>query len=235
METGINGITALGFGLSEYTKMFALSDDELDMRILDCRAGASSFAADMHKLHKQVIACDPVYRSSIPELKQLVADATADIERAVHKNSPSLFVLPEKTNDFLSLIESGTQRFFDDFSSGYTEKRYTTDSLPHLSFKNAQFDLALVCHYLFTFSKQLSLDYHVQAIEELIRVANEVRIYPLVTSSGALSPYVGEVVAILQSRSYGVELRGVEFKLQEQGNAMLRVWAPECQLSLHKA
>ena len=59
MDKGINGVTALGFGLEDYIKMFDLTDVELDMNILDCRAGASCFAAQMHEKSKSVLACDP--------------------------------------------------------------------------------------------------------------------------------------------------------------------------------
>lgn len=235
MDKGIKGVTALGFGLNEYIKMFSLSENELNMNILDCRAGASCFAADMHERHKKVHACDPLYQLPVNEIKQIVDQAGNTVKTALDQNSEQFCVLPEKANEFIQIIDRGTHRFFQDLPLGLQESRYTSDSLPTLSFTNEQFELALVCHYLFTFSDQLSLDYHVQAIKELVRIANEVRIFPLVTTSGHLSPFVGEVVAQLQMQSFGVEIRGVDYMLQNQGNAMLRVWAPECHLSLHES
>lgn len=234
MDKGIKGVTALGFGLNEYKQMFGLTEDELAMNILDCRAGASCFAADMTRQNKRVHACDPLYQLPITDIQNIVLEAGSTIKNALNHDSNQFCVLPEKAKDFIKVIDQGTQRFFDDLTPGLQEKRYTTDSLPTLSFKNEQFELALVCHYLFTFSDQLSVDYHVKAIEELVRVANEVRIFPLVTTAGQLSPFVGEVVARLQLDSFGVEIRGVDYMLQNQGNAMLRVWAPECHVLLHE-
>lgn len=100
-------------------------------------------------------------------------------------------------------------------------------ALPKLNFDDESFNLALVNHYLFTKTDSLSLDYHIKAIEELVRVANEARIFPLVTEKGQLSAYVGDVVSKLQAKGYGVEIRSVK---DTDGAAMLRVWAPECRV-----
>ena len=235
MDKGIDGVTALGFGLQEYIKMFALTEDELNMRILDYRAGASCFAADMYAQGKQVVACDPLYQKPLSEIMKLVAQAADSLKDSFKQDAQEFSVLPDKAEAFMEIIQLGTVRFFEDFPKGLAEQRYTTDQMPKLSFKDEAFNLALVCHYLFTFSDQLTVSYHYEAIKELVRVANEVRIFPLVTTAGKLSPHVGEVVAKLQSQSYGVEIRGVEYELQNQGNAMLRVWAPQCQLSAHQA
>jgi len=46
-------------------------------------------------------------------------------------------------------------------------------SLPHLGFREGEFDIALWSHFLFTYSERLSVDFHVAAIEEMCRVAAE--------------------------------------------------------------
>jgi len=235
MDKGINGVTALGFGLEDYIKMFDLTDVELDMNILDCRAGASCFAAQMHEKSKSVIACDPLYQKELNTIKGLVNEAKASIQDSFASNAQVFSILPEKAKDFILQAEMGVEIFFNDFQAGQKAGRYICDSLPNLSFKDEQFQLALVCHYLFTFSEQMTELEHFNAIKELVRVSNEVRIFPLVTYAGKLSPYVGEVVAMLQSLSYGVEIRGVDYTLQNQGNAMLRVWSEACSVEAHEA
>jgi hypothetical protein len=234
MDKGIDGVTALGFGLQEYIKMFDLTENELNMNILDCRAGASCFAAQMHEQSKVAIACDPLYHSDLDEIKRLVNAAKDAIQNSFATNAQAFSILPEKAKEFVQQAETGIEVFFNDFSAGQKTKRYTHDSLPNLSFQDEQFQLALVCHYLFTFSDQMSVEDHLAAIKELVRVSNEVRIFPLVTYDGQLSPYVGEVVAMLQNLSYGVEIRGVDYALQNQGNAMLRVWSEACSVEAHE-
>lgn len=233
MDKGINGVTALGFGLDEYIKMFGLTENELNMNILDCRAGASCFAAQMHQNSKSVIASDPLYQLPIDKVRNLVIAAKDSIRQSFSEDSQVFSILKEKAEEFVQTAETGVQIFLDDFEDGLKEHRYVTDSLPNLPFKNEQFQLALVCHYLFTFSEQMTAQDHIDAIQELIRVANEVRVFPLVTYAGKLSPYVGEVVASLQANGYGVEIRGVDYELQNEGNAMLRVWAEACSVDAH--
>lgn len=71
------------------------------------------------------------------------------------------------------------QRFLDDFPQGLEKGRYRTDELPNLGFGDGAFGLALCSHFLFTYSEQLSIDFHVAAIREMCRVAGEARIFPL--------------------------------------------------------
>ena len=53
-----------------------------------------------------------------------------------------------------------------------------TASLPKLPFEDGQFDIAVCSHLLFLYSNQLSLDFHLASIEELLRVAAEVQGFP---------------------------------------------------------
>jgi hypothetical protein len=61
----------------------------------------------------------------------------------------------------------------DDFPLGLQQGRYVTDELPNLSFNSNQFDLALRSHFLLTYSDNLSLEFHIKAISEMCRVAQE--------------------------------------------------------------
>jgi hypothetical protein len=69
------------------------------------------------------------------------------------------------------------RRFLVDFEAGKAEGRYVTASLPCLPFEDGRFDLALVSHLLFLYSERLDFEFHRAAVEELLRVAREVRIF----------------------------------------------------------
>lgn len=210
-----------GFGIKDYISMFDLSLSDFARRILNVQAGLSSFAAEMAAHNHSVIACDPLYAESISHIQKCVESLQLpDYEEWV--------VSIQKGSEFLEDLTTGSKMFLEDFQKGLKEKRYLGESLPKLSFKNEYFQLALVSHYLFTYSGFLTLEFHINGINELLRVANEVRIFPLVTKEGELSPFVGPVMASLQSRGLGVEIRGVPFELQKNGNAMLRVWNESC-------
>lgn len=235
MNNVANSIAALSLGLDEYVHMFGLTNDELNMRILDCNAGASCFAADMHQQGKSVIACDPLYGLSLNELKIRLVDEINTSSGGENNYQADFFCKDaEKKVVFEKAIAACFQRFLADFTQGCNEKRYVSGSLPKLNFADESFNLVLMHHYLFSLSDQLSVSYHLQAIEELLRIASEVRIFPLTTIKGKLSPYVGGIIAKLQEQSYGVEIRSISFKIQDKGNAMLRIWAPHCQLKFNK-
>lgn len=234
MDIGFKGLTALGFGFEDYQKMFNLGDDELKMRILDCRGGASGFAASANKQGYHVVAADPLYAMDFASLKALVEDGTVNLKQSLAKQAECYEIKTPNVDTFLEAHEQSTQDFLNDFAKGKDAGRYVAQKLPNYSFEKETFDLALVCHYLFTYSKELDLAYHLKAIDELLRVANEVRIFPLVTESGELSPLVGEVVATAQLKGFGAELKGVDYNLQAKGNAMLRLFNPSCSVEKHE-
>lgn len=233
MNTRLTGLSAIGYGIEDYISMFDLSDFELDMKILNCYASVSAFAADMTKRKLRVVACDPLYQTPIPEIKALAEKAQIKLLEEIEYHSDRYALPPNEAKQQVSDHQQGVIRFLEDLPLGLKEGRYTFDGLPSLSFKTEQFDLALVCHYLFTNSDKLSVDFHVKAIQELSRVANEVRIFPLVTHTGSLSLHVGEVASMLQTLGLGVEIRGVQFKFQKQDNAMMRIWSSSCTVAAH--
>ncbi len=233
MDIGFEGLTAIGFGLNDYKKMFNLEQEQLDMKILDCRGGASAFAAGMYKKGKHVIATDPIYAHSESKLIELVERSQSNIKEGLATKAFEHQLKTPQIDAFLTEHQTFAQEFLNDFKTGKEQGRYVAQSLPQLSFKEEAFDLALVSHFLFTYS-ELDLTFHLEAIDELLRVANEVRIFPLVTRHGELSPMVGEVIANAQLNNFGAELKEVDYHLQAKGNAMLRLWSPSCTVKAHK-
>ena len=77
--------------------------------------------------------------------------------------------------------------FLADFPAGLLEGRYLPYALPHLEIAGNSFDLALVSHFLFLYSASHDREFHVAAVHELLRVANEVRIFPLLTMEHQVS------------------------------------------------
>ena len=98
-------------------------------------------------------------------------------------------------------------RFLEDFEKGKADGRYVTASLPRLPFEDGQFDLALCSHLLFLYSDQLGLDFHRASIEELLRVASEVRVFPLLSLDRRPSPHVEPLVTYLAEKGWRTEVR----------------------------
>ncbi len=76
---------------------------------------------------------------------------------------------------------SAMENFLADFDTGKQEGRYIAGELPSLPFDNGQYDIALSSHFLFLYSAQLSAEFHLQALQEMLRVSREVRVFPLLT------------------------------------------------------
>ena len=87
----------------------------------------------------------------------------------------------------------------------------------------AGFDLALCSHLLFLYSEQLGQTLHYQAIQELCRVAGDVRVFPLLALGGKRSPYVD--VAIIAAREAGrdASVERVPYEFQRGGSEMLYI------------
>ena len=62
-----------------------------------------------------------------------------------------------------------------------------------------------------------------QSARELIRVAQEVRIFPLLDVNANISPYLEPVKEILREQGCLVEEVVVEYEFQKSGNRMLKV------------
>lgn len=232
MDFGYLGLTALGFGLSDYQDMFDLTEAELNMSILDCRAGASAFAADVHKRGGKAVAIDPLYHYDEPTIKKHVLQAKKEWLEGSAQQKYQLSV--PNIESFIEIHETNVDVFLKDYAQGKKEGRYLDNSLPILPFEDETFDLALVSHYLFTYTDELSLEFHSQALMELLRVANEVRIFPLVNHQGQISDHVGQLVVFCQEQGIDTELKSVNYQIQHKGNAMLRVWSPSCSVSKHQ-
>ena len=220
----LDKIILWGRSLNEYIGMFDLAPKEFNLAILDCGGGPASFNAQMtHRGHK-VISCDPIYQFSADEINgriqktyQILIDGLkANLANYVWQNIES----PEKLG---KIRMQAMNQFLGDFPLGLLQGRYVVDELPNLSFKERQFDLALVSHLLFTYSDHLSLEFHLNSIKELCRVAQEVRIFPLLNISGEQSNLLLPVIENLQQSGYKAEIQQVNYEFQKGGNQLLKV------------
>ena len=207
--------------------MFNLNSNDLQRRILGCGDGPASFNAEMSKSGHSVISVDPIYTFSAAEIAARFETASPIIMNHV-RATPDHWVWSYHQNpdDLLSNRRKALTRFAADYESGRASGRYLVAELPELPFKDKYFGLALCSHLLFLYSEQLSEEFHVRAIQELCRVADEVRIFPLLSLSGKPSPYISKVRASLEGSGLASEISHVDYELQKDGNEMLRIFKP---------
>ncbi len=220
----LDKIIPWGRSIKEYIGMFGLTPNELNLAILDCGGGPASFNAQMTTQGCKVISCDPIYQFSAEEIARRIQETYQIVIDGVKANSNNYvwhnFESPEQLG---KIRMEAMNQFIDDFYLGLQQGRYVLDELPKLTFKDRQFDLALGSHLLFTYSDHLSLEFHLNSIKELCRVAKEVRIFPLLNISGEESSLLIPVLQELQQDRYEVKIQQVDYEFQKGGNKFLKV------------
>ncbi|RZJ27626.1 MAG: class I SAM-dependent methyltransferase [Flavobacterium sp.] len=220
----LDSVVPWGRSLVEYRRMFNLTEADLAKTVLGVGDGPASFNAEMTELGHSVVSIDPIYAFSTDEIASRIEKTYGTVVEQTRSNAAQY-----NWTDFRDADDLGVQRmksmniFLADYETGKLQGRYRTESLPKLSFPDHSFDLALCSHFLFLYTTHLSEEFHKQAISELLRVANEVRIFPLLDLSGQLSPYVNAVSDDYWKNGFSFELVEVPYHFQKNGNQMLRI------------
>jgi len=217
-----------GRSLKEYARMFQLSADDLASKILDCAAGPASFNAEMHQRGTSVVSCDPIYEFSADDIrKRIEENYEIMVEAAEHHREKFIWREIKSPKHLGQVRMQAMNRFLEDFPAGIREGRYRASELPALPFRDCEFDLALCSHFLFTYSDSLTLEFHLDSIRELCRVAKEARIFPLLPSfANERSPHLSAVLEKLTAQGYSSVVTRVPYEFQKGANQMLRVSHP---------
>ena len=225
MAFTLESIVPWGRSLEEYARMFALSDSDLSRRILGCGDGPASFNAEWTQRGGHVISFDPIYQYSAAQIEarfeMVYPQMLAELEKNVDDFAWDFIRSPQ---DLGQRRRKAKELFIEDYQTGAAEGRYIAASLPQLPFADNTFDLALSSHFLFLYSQHLTLDFHRQSIPEMLRVAREARIFPLLQLGGAPSPYIETITRELRNIQYSVDRCKVDYEFQKGGNEMLRIW-----------
>jgi SAM-dependent methyltransferase len=222
----LNEVIPWGRSFEEYRHMFALLDSDLAGRMLGCGDGPASFNAEATARGHAVVSCDPIYAFSPAEIERQVENCYGDLIAQVRRHQNGFVWDHFRDPDHLGQCRlTSMRRFLADFEVGTAEGRYVTASLPHLPFEDGEFDLALVSHLLYLYSEQLDFDLHRAAIKELLRVAKQVRIFPLLALDGKPSPHVEPTRTYLSAEGWRAEVVTVPYEFQRGGNQMLRITA----------
>ena len=213
-----------GRSYPEYVDMFNLTLSDLNKSILSCGDGPASFNSSMNQKGKNVVSIDPVYRLSRTEIEKRI-DETCQIVRAQTKKNQDKFVWSGigSVEELFKIRMESMKEFLLDYEAGKHAKRYIPAELPFLPFESNQFDLSLSSHFLFLYTGNLSLEFHLKSIDEMLRVSKEVRIFPLLDMNATKSPYVNPVIDRFSRKGYNVETVRVNYEFQKGGNLMLKI------------
>ncbi len=224
MAFNYKDVVPWGRNFDEYRRMFALTEGDLARNVLGCADGPAGFNARMRGMGFRVTSADPLYL--LPRrLVECRIDETYDNVMAQTLRNREKFVW----RDFESPAELGEVRmeamreFLADYHQGLREGRYVAAGLPALPFRDGAFGLALCSHYLFLYSDKLSLDFHARSVEEMVRVAGEARLFPLLDYNARPSVHLEPLIERLEGKGLRVEIKKVDYEFQIGGDEMMAV------------
>jgi hypothetical protein len=224
MGFSLEKVVPWGRSLEEYTAMFALSGKDKQKHILGCGDGPASFNAELTKEGGNVISIDPIYQFQAEEIQKRIDETYSKVMEETEKNQNEFVWKNIKNPEELGQTRMKAMKLFlEDYPTGLKEKRYMPEELPKLPFKDKEFDIALCSHFLFLYSEQLPLDFHIQSIKELCRVAKEIRIFPLLELGAVKSRHINATIEILEKNGYKCKQKKVPYEFQKGGNEMLLV------------
>ncbi|MBV7329763.1 SAM-dependent methyltransferase [Chloroflexi bacterium TSY] len=219
MEFQYTEVVPWGRNFDEYCRMFDLSPTDLSGKILGCGDGPASFNSICNAQGGRVTSVDPLYNLSKGEIAKRI-DATFDTVISQTKLNQEKFRWDRiKSVDELGSIRmSAMQEFLESYELGKEKGAYLPGALPKLNFANDSFDIALSSHFLFLYTDNLGYQFHLDSILEMMRVAQEARIFPLLDFNARRSHFVDKIVDDLAS--FTVEIREVDYEFQIGGNEL---------------
>jgi hypothetical protein len=224
MAMQLEQVVPFGRSLDEYCKMFSLTESDLQKSILSVADGPASFNAEGTKLGYQIKSIDPIYQFSATQIRDRFYQVLDHIIQQV-KGSPNDWIWtyhssPDQLSDHREQV---IKLFCQDYEYGRAQGRYEFGELPSLNCHNAQYEIGLSSNFLFLYSDLFDQIFHFDSICELLRVCQEVRIFPLLTLKLQRSPHLQPVIEQLKQQGYICEIQQVEYELQRGGNQMLKI------------
>lgn len=167
----------------EYISMFGLTEADQELRILGCGDGPAAFNAELTQRGGSVVSVDPIYVFDASQIRSRIAESYETVMSQMRKNqSDYVWGAISSVEELGRIRMSAMDTFLSDYETGKNNGRYIAGELPLLPFESGAFDIALSSHFLFLYSAHLSAGLHLQALREMLRVAREVRVFPLLSA-----------------------------------------------------
>jgi hypothetical protein len=170
----------------------------------------------------------PAVRTERSQIRQRIDETAPDVLAQTEQNRDEFVWKDIGSVEQLKRMRIDAMNvFLADYEIGKSQGRYIDAGLPQLPFQDRSFDIAVCSHFLFLYSEQLGGAFHHRAALELARVANDVRIFPLLALGGIPSRFVSSVMATLRAAGHDVTIEPVPYEFQRGGNTMLRIRRPQ--------
>jgi len=221
----LKNVVPLGRSFDEYRLMFNLSKRDLDRHIVGVGDGPASFNAEMYDMGKEVVSIDPIYMFSAKDIKRKFDKVVDNIIEQV-RNTPGdwTWTYHMSPDNLKQHRTDALIKFNTDFEQGKKDGRYQIGELPALEFQDSAFDIALCSHLLFLYSDHYDYNFHKASVYEMLRISEEVRIFPLLDLMLNRSPYIEPLIEELRRDGYIVKIKRVPYEIQRGGNEMMWIF-----------
>ncbi len=225
----LKDIVLIGRTFEEYHKMFELDNLPKNEHILDVASGVSSFCAEASAKGYNVTASDRIYTSGPLEIER---KCRQDLNNVIEQ-LPSLVDLYiwnffKDVRGLRTHREKAYKLFIEDFKT-FGKKRYVPVQYPLTDFKDEQFSVSLVSHFLFLYEDHINYDFHRTVIKELLRITSkEIRIFPIVNLRGKKSKYVDCLMRDNDFNNLKISIRKVGYEFLKNGNEMMLIDKSGC-------
>lgn len=224
MAMQLKGVVPFGRSLDEYIKMFNLTEQDLQKTILSVADGPASFNAEGTKLGCRIKSIDPLYNFTSDQIRSRFYEVVDGIIEQVERTpSDWVWTYHSSPSELRKNRERVTNLFCEDYEFGKDQGRYEVGELPKLKYQDWDYELGLSSHFLFLYSDHFDGKFHLDSIIEMLRVCQEVRIFPLLTLMLQPSPHLKMIVEHLEEKGYKCQISKVMYELQRGGNEMLRI------------
>ena len=225
MAFELKNVVPWGRSLEEYINMFNLTDADLNSRICSFGDGPASFNSEMTKLDKTVVSLDPIYQFTKAEIKQRIDETKETVIDQIRNNKDNFVWRNIRNAEELEHLRMNAMSvFIDDFEYGKEQQRYSYHELPNPTKYDAkEFDLGLSSHFLILYS-QLGLNFHIESINEMLRICKEIRIFPILNLNSEKSEVLNSIIEHFKF-NYKVNIISVDYEFQKNGNQMLQIKA----------
>jgi SAM-dependent methyltransferase len=221
----LDDILITGRTYEEYKAFFNLDEKELiGKKVLDCPSGASSFIKTANEKGIKAKGADIIYQFDKDGIKTQGIKTIDQIYADTSWMDGFCF-------DFYGSIQNHKlyrQKALEGFYKDYNGFDYSYMELPKLRYQNDSFDLVLSSHLLFTYDDRFDYEFHKSSILEMLRIAKEVRLFPLVDFKNSnlgqednFSPFVYKIIKEL--KEYKTQIVKVDFEFQPRAEYMLKI------------
>jgi len=221
----LENVVPWGRNLSEYRAMGLYTDADKHKKILGCGDGPASVNVELTHMDINITSIDPIYQFTKKQIQQRVQETSMLVSEQLRQNRDDyIWKNISNVDELISLRLTAMKEFLEDYETGKDRERYQHQELPKLNFKDKEFDLVWSSHFLFLYSEHFDEEFHKRAILEMLRVAKEVRIFPLLDLKNEKSSHLENILIFLQENGYTCEIQKSDYEFQKGANEVLKIW-----------